>query len=332
MSAQTGTVTGMFLRRAALAASVFVHNAVALTAYTVVNNIAVVDLENVAHNNLWQVESSLSGYKGNSYYRYIGPERHPPVAGDVYDNFEGMEQNDLDGSYQGSEQDWLKIPVLVTVAGAYSVNVFGYHTWDTQYANGTDGPATHGRYLPFDSDATVWTHAVGYKLPVRMSHGETNHHPNQFYYLGFGAGDYNPDPPTQCFPGNTIIIKPSEVPTVVTFYIAGRDRNYCPDHVHIYRTIGNCGQVQAASYPAGYKDVTLPFAPSVETDAPRYEDLQATGATAPRSGGRAARPATTGLDGMTLFSISGRRIDSAVKDRAVIAADGARTCRMVVMR
>lgn len=211
----------------------FTPSATADSAFVMIDDVAAVEAECLPHNSVWSRRTDKTGFTGTAWLQYVGPERH---GEEIEGSF-----NDPDGRYQGTAADWLKVPVYITKVGAYYVQIHAYHT--VPCCGFADG------------DATVWTHAVDYPMPVRFSHGETAGGADKFHFMGYGPLSYNAEEDLVTGPVSFYI---REVPQVVTFYVSGRDRYFGVDRIHVYRRIGP-DNLKRGCYPANATSTAAPL-------------------------------------------------------------------------
>jgi hypothetical protein len=206
------------------------------SAFVFVNDVVTVEAERLPRSANWRLESSVPGYTGTGYVRYVGPRQGPTY---VRNNDQLVTENDdVNGIYQGNPADWLVVPVLITTAGSYNVNLRTTHD--------------HTCYEPhclFDGDVTVWTHVVGLGGTVKFSHGCCGEH--SFAWMPYGPGSAFTEltvPAVTFTVSSTAAIKPG----LVEFYIAGRDVGFRIDRISIYRKTG------PNQYPASHCSNTAP--------------------------------------------------------------------------
>jgi hypothetical protein len=256
----------------------------AVDAYQFSDNMVAVEAEKLQFSSAWQSRTDKSGYTGSGWLMYTGPQQVLTPA----------DADDANGSLQGNESDWLKIPVLMTAVGLYSVQIHCYHT--------VSFPAD-----PCKGDASVWTHVKGYPNPVRYSHGETISGANTFKFLGFGPAGWMDPPEDMAVPGHaTFRFTSDRLPAVVTFYVAGRSRNFGVDRVHIYMRTGAL-TLKHDAYPENYINKNAPLSTKITTTAPLYEVGKVTPILTPSM---AQRDQTTllSMQPAGMFDLSGRQM------------------------
>lgn len=211
------------------------------SAYAFVNDVVAVEAEALRYNSNWSRRTDKTGFTGSAWLQYVGPERHGDESSGIHD--------DLTSAYQGGEADWLKVPVYITQTGNYFVQVRAFHTVPCcNFLNG---------------DATVWTHAVDYPLPVRFSHGETAAGANTFSFLGYGPLAYNGEEDIVSEHATFAI---REAPQVVTFYVSGRDRYFGVDRIQVYRRIGP-NNLDRACYPVNADNALMTLSSKIAVPA-----------------------------------------------------------------
>lgn len=176
-------------------------------AYFFQNDVITVEAEDMVHGDIWKLETDRSGFTGSGYLRYTGPERL------------GTDGQDHTGAAQGSEDEWIRIPIFVERLAAHHVNIRAHHRLKPPPEEG--GAA--------GLDCSVWTHVVGYDLPVTLSHADS---PDRWEWLVYGPGA-NGDRDLM-----TVQVSFRLEPGVHTVYVAGRSTDFRADRISIYPRLG----------------------------------------------------------------------------------------------
>ncbi len=146
------------------------------------------EAEYLPHSNVWEfVPSVQKNVTGSGYLKYIGPQ-----SGSGHD-----QEIDRDGKLQGNPDDWLIIPVEISVPGRYRVDLRNHH-------------------MEKDGDNDIWVHIVDYPLPVRRV---GDHAVDSFQWLTWGP---------------EWVYFDLEKPGVYEFYVAGRSHGFAIDRIAIY--------------------------------------------------------------------------------------------------
>jgi len=176
------------------------------------SNYAIIEAEDLIYSDNWKLEDSTSGYNGSGYLRWNGDYQSCYELG-VPDDGNG---NDTSGECQGPKEDWLIFSVKFTEPGAYEINVRNYH-------DSCDG--SNDCWISSYSDSI----APRIDYPISGTWKRKIYRFSDNYPLGEWSWSENK---TDLF--FTYIIQ-IDTATVISFYCAGRSRDFKIDRFSIAR-------------------------------------------------------------------------------------------------